>query len=911
VPPRILIASAAEPTALLPEKFRQWFAARGWSPREHQLELLAKARDNVSALLIAPTGAGKTLAGFLPTLVELSAPQTAVRSSPLPPRSGGEGSGVGDGPAGHTVSEFAEPPPTPDPSPPRATRAGGGEKSAAQSSKLNFISTGRGVQRSRGLHTLYISPLKALAVDIARNLEAPIAEMGLPIKVETRTGDTPVSRRQRQRRYPPDILLTTPEQLALLLSSDDAPYLFSQLKRIVLDELHALVTSKRGDLLSLGLARLWQLAPQLRAIGLSATVAEPQSLARFLVPQRHGMAEAADIVVAGGAAAPVVEMLDTRERLPWAGHTARHALGEIYDLIKRNNTTLVFVNTRSQAEMLFQDLWRMNDDGLAIALHHGSLDVAQRRKVEEAMAAGKLRGVVCTSSLDLGVDWGDVDLVINIGAPKGASRLMQRIGRANHRLDEASRAVLVPANRFEVLECRVAIDAVRENAQDTPPLRSGALDVLAQHVLGCACGVPFLSDELYAEVRTAAPYSSLTRADFDDVVDFVATGGYALKTYERFARIKQDKAGRWRVTNPRVRQSYRLNVGTIVEEAMLKVKLVRSRGGASGSTGVLGRGGRMLGEIEEYFIEGLVIGDTFVFGGEVVRYEALVEDQVYVSRANDKDAKVPSYMGGKFPLSTYLAERVRKLLDDKRAWNALPDQVRDWLSLQRDISRVPGVRELLVETFPRGNKHYLVCYPFEGRLAHQTLGMLLTRRMERARVRPLGFVANEYALAVWGLGDMSFMIRQGRFDLDALFDPDMLGDDLEAWLAESALMKRMFRSCAIISGLIARRFTGEEKTRKQVLFSTDLIYDVLRKHQADHVLLRAARADAAAGLLDLRRLSDMLLRIKGRIIHKELDRVSPLAVPVMLEIGRESVYGEASDQLLAEAADELVKEAMG
>ena len=356
----------------------------------------------------------------------------------------------------------------------------------------------------------------------------------------------------------------------------------------MLDELHALVTSKRGDLLSLGLARLWRLAPQMRAIGLSATVAEPESLARFLVPQRDGDSEAADIVVAGGAAAPVVEMLDTRERLPWAGHSARHALGEIYDLIKRNKTTLVFVNTRSQAEMLFQDLWRMNDDGLAIALHHGSLDVAQRRKVEDAMAAGKLRGVVCTSSLDLGVDWGDVDLVINIGAPKGASRLMQRIGRANHRIDEASRAVLVPANRFEVLECAVAIDAVAENAQDTPPLRTGALDVLAQHVLGCACGEPFLSDELYREVLTAAPYSDLTRTDFDDVVDFVATGGYALKTYERFARIKQDKDGRWRVTNPRVRQSYRLNVGTIVEEAMLKVRLVRSRGGGSGSTGALG-----------------------------------------------------------------------------------------------------------------------------------------------------------------------------------------------------------------------------------------------------------------------------------------------------------------------------------
>jgi ATP-dependent Lhr-like helicase len=268
-------------------------------------------------------------------------------------------------------------------------------------------------------------------------------------------------------------------------------------------------------------------------------------------------------------------------------------------------------------------------------------------------------------------------------------------------------------------------------------------------------------------------------------------------------------------------------------------------------------------------------------------------------------------MGGKFPLSTYLAERVRKLLADKRAWNSLPDQVREWLSLQSHFSRVPDVRELMVETFPRGNKHYLICYPFEGRLAHQTLGMLLTRRLERARARPLGFVANEYALAVWGLGDLSFMIRHGRLDLNALFSSDMLGDDLEAWLAESALMKRMFRNCALISGLIPRRFTDAEKTRRQVLFSTDLIYDVLRKHQADHVLLRAARADAATGLLDLRRLGDMLLRIKGRITHRELDRVSPLAVPVMLEIGRESVYGEASDELLAEAADELVKEATG
>jgi ATP-dependent Lhr-like helicase len=847
--------------ALLPDVFVRWFAGRGWAPRAHQLDLLARAQTGSSVLLIAPTGGGKTLAGFLPSLVELSG--AAV---PLAPRSDG----------------------------------------VAHPQRGKLFSTGSGLRRDGGLHTVYISPLKALAVDIARNLEAPVAEMRLPIRIETRTGDTPISKRQRQRRDPPEILLTTPEQLALLLASADAPYLFGSLKRVILDELHALVLSKRGDLLSLGLARLFRLAPKLASIGLSATVAEPAELARFLLPQQRGVGAArADLIIAEGGATPHVTMLDTRERLPWSGHSARHALAEIYQLIAAHRTTLVFVNTRSQAEAIFQQLWHINDDNLAIALHHGSLDVAQRRKVESAMAAGRLRAVVCTSSLDLGVDWGDVDLVINVGAPKGASRLLQRIGRANHRMDEPSKGVLVPANRFEVLECRAALDAIAENAQDTPPLRTGALDALAQHVLGCACGEPFRGDELYAEVSTAAPYAGLTRADFDAVVDFVATGGYALKAYDRFARIREGKDGRWRIANPNVAQRYRLNVGTIVEADMLKVRLVRSRGAKA-----IPRGGRLLGEVEEYFVETMVPGDTFVFSGEILKYEALVEDAVYVSRTTAQDPKVPAYEGGKFPLSTYLAARVRSIVAHPQAWRELPPQVREWLEIQQWRSLLPGAHELLVETFPRANKHYLICYPFEGRLAHQTLGMLLTRRLERARLRPLGFVANEYALAVWGLGDAAQRIARGELKLDALFDEDMLGDDLEAWLAESALMKRTFRNCAIIAGLIERRFPGQEKSRRQVTISTDLVYDVLRSHQPDHVLLRAARADAATGLLDVRRVSEMLSRIRGRIIHKALDHVSPLAVPVMLEIGREMVYGEASDALLAEAADELVKEAM-
>jgi ATP-dependent Lhr-like helicase len=850
------VRTTIEMTPLLPESFLRWFAGRGWTPRAHQLELLAKARAGRSVLLIAPTGAGKTLAGFLPSLVELTtrrSPESA-KFSPLLSRD---------------------------------------------------VASSSAVRREGGLHTLYISPLKALAVDIARNLQSPVAEMGLPVRVETRTGDTPPSKRQRQRRDPPQILLTTPEQVALILASPDAPYLFGSLKRIVLDELHAMVTSKRGDLLSLGLARLFALAPDVTSVGLSATVAEPDELRRFLVPQPESGCALADAVIADGGAAPDVSMLETAEQLPWAGHSAHYALAEIYDLIRRHQTTLVFVNTRSQAESIFQELWRINDDGLAIALHHGSLDVAQRRKVEAAMAEGRLRAVVATSSLDLGIDWGDVDLVINVGAPKGASRLLQRIGRANHRMDEPSKGVLIPANRFEVLECTAALEAIAENAQDTPPARIGALDVLAQHVLGSACAEPFLADELYAEVKRAATYAGVPRADFDAVLDFVATGGYALKAYERFAKITQGKDGRWRIRHPTIAQRYRMNVGTIVEADMLKVRLLRSR-----VSKMIPRGGRILGEVEEYFIETLVPGDTFVFAGEILKYEALVEDEVYVSRTTAEDPKVPAYEGGKFPLSTYLADRVRNLISDSRQWRQLPDQVCEWLERQEWRSLLPQPQELLVETFPRANRHYLVCYPFEGRLAHQTLGMLLTRRLERAQLRPLGFVANEYALAVWGLGDIGQEIESGAFSLSGLFDEDMLGDDLEAWLGESALMKRTFRSCAIIAGLIEQRFPGKEKSRREVTISTDLVYDVLRRHQPDHILLRAARADAATGLLDVRRLGAMLARSKGRIAHKALDHMSPLAIPVMLEIGRESVHGEAAEVLLAEAEAELVAEAM-
>ncbi|MEO0329453.1 MAG: ligase-associated DNA damage response DEXH box helicase [Pseudomonadota bacterium] len=820
----------------LPVQFLNWFASNGWQPRAHQLELLAHNQNGQSTLLIAPTGAGKTLAGFLPSLVELSG--------------------------------------TENPKP------------------------GKG---KRGIHTLYISPLKALAVDIKRNLETPIEEMGLDIAVETRTGDTPVNRRQRQKLNPPQVLLTTPEQLALLIANKDADRFFDNLQTVIFDELHSLVTSKRGHLLALGLARLRKFRPELKTIGLSATVSDPEELRRWLVAQPPlGEIALSEFVKLEGGAKPDISILNSKERVPWSGHSARYAMPEVYEAIKQHKTTLLFVNTRSQAELLFQELWNINDDALPIALHHGSLDVGQRRRVEEAMQRNALRAVVATSTLDLGIDWGDVDLVVHVGAPKGASRLAQRIGRANHRIDEPSKAILVPANRFEVMECQAALNANYLGAQDTPPLQRGTLDVLAQHVLGSACAGPFDENALFEEIVSAAPYAELDPDTFTQILEYVATGGYALRTYEQYAKIRKTKDGAWRLTHPSFAQRYRMNCGTIVEAPMLDVRLTRKRGPNAAF-----QGGPVLGKIEEGFVEQMAPGDTFMFSGRTLRFEGIREAACYVSKTQSEDPKIPAYAGGKFPLSTFLADQVRSMLCDPQQWDELPAQVSEWLAIQQQKSVLPDRSELLVETFPRGDRFYLIAYPFEGRLAHQTLGMLLTRRMERARARPLGFVATDYAIAIWGLRDFSNLIQERSMSLDYLFDEDMLGDDLEAWLDESFLLKRTFKHCATIAGLIEKRFPGREKSGRQMTISSDLVYDVLRSHQPDHILMQATRADAAHGLLDIRRLGDMLARIKGSIVHQPLEQISPLAVPVMLEIGKESIVGEAQDALLEEAAGKL------
>ena len=792
----------------LPDVIESWFTDRGWQIHPHQRDMLARAADPAT-LLIAPTGGGKTMAGFLPTLADLA-----------------------DNPRD-------------------------------------------------GLHTLYVSPLKALAADIKRNLRGPVEDMALSIRIEDRTGDTSTTQKKRQRVDPPHILLTTPESLALLISYEDAPRIFAGLKRIVIDEIHALAESKRGDQLMLALGRLQRLCPGLRRVGLSATVENPAAIAHLMA--RHP--DPCAILQADPGPAPDIGMLETAEYPPWSGGGAAYAIPAVLDQVRRHKTTLIFHNTRAQAEIFFRNLWLANDDGLPIGIHHGSLDRQQRERVEAAMVRGDLRAIVCTGSLDLGIDWGDVDLVIQISAPKNVKRLVQRIGRANHRYNAPSKALLVPANRFEVVECVAALDAVQRGELDGETRGPGPQDVLCQHILITAASGPFDPDSLYEEVISVGAYANLSRASFDDCIDFCATGGYALRAYDQWHRLKQQSDGIWALRDPRAAQRIRMNIGTIQDTDTLKVRLKRNRGG------------KPLGEIEEGFAATLTQGDTFLIGGQIVRYEGLREMVVEVTRRADKKPKIATFMGTKFATSTQLSARI---LDMFRAeeWPDLPPHTREWLHLQRKVSRLPQAGRLLIESFPHDGREHACVYGFAGRNAQQTLGLLLTKRLEEMGLHPLGFVATDYATLIWGLDALT--------DPGPLFDLDALRNGLDGWLAGNAVMKRTFRASATIAGLIERNTPSARKTGRQATFSSDILYDTLQKYDPDHLMLRITRQEALRGLVDFGRIEEMAKRVEGRIDLLRLDRITPLAAPLLLEVGKVPVKGAAEERLLADEAERLM-----
>ena len=794
----------------LPDYVTKWFSGRGWQPHPYQKAMVHAFVNRLSTLLIAPTGGGKTLSGFLPSLIDCHE------------------------------------------------------------------------RKPDGIHTLYVSPLKALANDIERNLMRPIAEMALGVTVESRTGDTPQAKRARQRRSPPNIFLTTPESLMLMVSSPDAGRLFSALRTVIVDEVHSFASTKRGDFTALALSRLSALSPDHIRTGLSATVADPDALAAWL-----GLAgKPAHLMQSGLPTKPDIRILKPAATMPYGGFMARYAVPEIYDAIRKAGTSIVFVNTRAQAELMLQMLWDANEENLPIAVYHGSLSREQRRRTEAMMAAGKIRSVVATAALELGIDWGDVDLVIQVAAPKGVSRLLQRVGRSNHRLDVPSRAFLVPANRFEALECRAALTAIENGQLDGEIPGPGSLDVVVQHILSCACSAPVDPTELFDEIRTALPYAQLDRGVFDRLFQFAIDGGYVLRAYDRYKRLMPMPDGRYRIANAAVTRRHRQNIGVIVEAARLKVKRV------SGA----GRGGRVLGEVEEYFAQGLTPGDTFFFAGEVLSFAGIRDMTLEARPAAGGEPKVPAYSGGQMPLSTFLADGVRALLAKPDEWRGLPEDVREWLDLQARFSTIPNRDRLLVEHFLEQRFYRTVFYTFAGRRANQTLGMLITRRMEHLGLKPLSFQITDYGLVVSGVSPVS------REHIARFLAPDILGDELEEWILDSPMLKRSFRHVATVTGIVEQQNNAARKTMRQMTISTDLIYDVLRRYEPDHILLQVTRRDAERELLDLKRLSEFLTRFQDRWLFMELSRASPFSIPVLTDVRTEQVRGAGIEHLLAQAS---------
>jgi len=798
-------------TFALPQKFQNWINKRNWGLHTHQIDVLTNS-DRKSQLLIAPTGSGKTLSGFLPTLIELD--------------------------------------------------------------RVNFS----------GLHTVYVSPLKALAADIKRNLMIPIEEMGLNIRVEDRTGDTTAKTKRRQRIDPPQILLTTPESLALLISFPEANALFANLERIIIDEIHALVENKRGHQLLLAISRLQSISKNLRKLALSATVDHPQEIAGFISENDNNC----PIIFAEPGPDPNISMLQTTASPPWSGAGATYAVPDVLEQISKHKTTLIFHNTRAQAEIFFHNLWLNNQDNLPVAIHHGSLDLAQRKRVEAAITKGELRAVVCTGTLDLGIDWNEVDLVIQVGAPKNIKRLVQRIGRANHTYNTPSKAIIVPANKFEIVECQAALEAVRDKDLDGEPIASGSLDVLCQHILLVACSGKILPAKLFEEIKQIGAYKNLTHEEFKECMGFCIDGGYALKRYEQWHRLKLDHSGNLILRDPRIANKIRMNVGTIQDTETLKVRTHRRSGG------------KPLGEIEEAFAASLTKGDTFLIGGNIVRFESLREMIVEVTHNANKQPKIATFMGTKFATSTKLSDRILDSFENQ-SWKDLPADTVNWLNKQKEFSQLPVRNSLLIETFFRKSRHYLVIYGFAGRNANQTLGLILSKKLEELNLAPLGFVANDYATLIWGLEKVENPIQLFKFSEIEL--------GLDKWFSGNALMKRTFKAVASVSGLIDRNLPGLRKSGRQTTFSSDILYDTLVKYDPTHLLLKITKDEAMKGLIDFSRIEEMFKRVDDNIIHKNLPHVSPLAAPMLLEVGTIPIEGQARELLLKNEANSLMKEA--
>ncbi|MBA6067853.1 ligase-associated DNA damage response DEXH box helicase [Pseudomonas mosselii] len=814
-------------TAKRPRPSSTWFAERGWKPFAFQKEVWQAVDQGESGLLHAATGAGKTYAVWFAAL-----------------------------------DRFVQP---------AALTTRGARKPALAP-----------------LTVLWITPMRALAADTAKALQAPLDALGIDWRVGLRTGDTGSAERARQGRRLPSALVTTPESLTLLLTQASAREAFASLRMVVVDEWHELLGNKRGVQLQLALARLRRWQPGLLVWGLSATLGNLQHARQVLMP--------AGRLVQGRTAKDL--RIDTLlpavfERFPWAGHLGLRMLGQVIAELEGSATTLVFTNTRSQAENWYQALLEARPDWAGLlALHHGSLSREVRDWVEQALKLGQLKAVVCTSSLDLGVDFLPVERVLQIGSAKGVARLMQRAGRSGHAPGRASRATLVPTHALELLEAAAARTAVAEGKVEARQAPEHPLDVLVQHLVSMALGDGFHAQELLAEVREAWSYRALTDAQWQWALAFIRHGGHSLTAYPDFRRAEPDASGLWQVPDARLARRHRMSVGTIVSDASLTVKFW-GRGG-SGS----------LGTIEEGFIARLRPGDTFLFAGRPLELVEVREMTVYVRRSTRRKAAIPRWNGGRMPLSGELADAMLAKLDaaDQGVYDGPEMQLlRPLLQVQKAWSALPGKDTLLAETLKSREGWHLFLYPFAGRSVHLGLASLLAWRL--ARNVPLSFsiAVNDYGLELL----CASAIDYAEALTPALFASDDLLPEVLASLNAGELARRRFREIARVAGLVFTGYPGAPKSARQLQASSGLYFDVFRQHDPDNLLLTQAHQEVLSQELDVTRLDQTLQRLRGlRLLVRPLRRATPFAFPLLVERFREGL----SSEKLADRIQRMVAE---
>ncbi len=817
-----------------------WFASRGWQPFPFQQDVWQAVQNGESGLLHATTGSGKTYAVWLGALNRF-APAQVLPASELhaPPR-------ASDKPAPLTV--------------------------------------------------LWITPMRALAADTARALQAPLDELGINWSIGLRTGDTTGAERARQNRRLPSALVTTPESLTLLLTRADARQAFAHLRMVIVDEWHELLGNKRGVQLQLALARLRSWTPELIVWGLSATLGnQPHALEVLLHP---------------GAGRLVQGRIDKQlrvdtllppsiERFPWAGHLGLRMLPQVVEEIESAATTLVFTNTRSQSELWYQALLEARPDwaGL-IALHHGSLAREVRDWVELGLKQGALKAVVCTSSLDLGVDFLPVERVLQIGSPKGVARLMQRAGRSGHAPGRTSRVTLVPTHSVEVVEAAAAQVAIAERRIEARSAPHRPLDVLVQHLVSMALGGGFRPDELLAEVRQAWSYRDLEEDQWQWALAFVRHGGHSLTAYPDYQRVEPDETGLWKVPSKRVALRHRMSIGTIVSDASLIVKFW-AKGGS----------GRSLGTIEEGFIARLRPGDNFLFGGRLLELVRVENMTVYVSRATGKKAAVPRWNGGRMPLSSELADAVVEQLGAASRGQFASAEMRlvePLLRVQLDWSALPTETTLLAEVMKSREGWHLFLYPFAGRHVHLGLASLLAWRMGQRQPLTFSIAVNDYGFELLSATEVDWL----HWLTPALFSQKDLLHDVLASLNAGELARRRFREIARIAGLVFSGYPGAQKSARQLQASSGLFFDVFRQYDPANLLLTQAEEEVLRQELEVERLEQTLNRLKQRQLDVHVvKRTTPLAFPLMVERFRESMSTEKLADRIRRMVAELDKAA--